>query len=75
MTMQAHFPPFETADWMTIHAAVAEYGVPVELIHGAMLGGELTVRSVAGKTIVNRAEIKAMRLRLMANRGCDGCDE
>lgn len=67
--------PFDPADWMTVNAAVADSGIPVDLIHAGMLSGELSVRAAAGMTLVNRAEIQAMRLRLMANRRCDGCDD
>ena len=72
MTNQDMFRP---ADWITPAAAVSEYGLPLELIHGAMMRGDMTVRGIAGETLVRRPEVRALRLRLMANRGCNGCDE
>ena len=72
--MQAHFPPFDSADWITPSVGVIEYGLPLNLINGAILSGELTVRTVAGEAIVRRAELKAMRLRLMSGR-CEECQD
>lgn len=73
--MKAHFPPFQPQDseWITPAAGVTKYGLPLELIHGAMLRGDLTVRSAAGETVLLRHEVKALRLRLMAGR-C-ACEE
>ncbi|MCH8504728.1 MAG: hypothetical protein LAT50_10445 [Ectothiorhodospiraceae bacterium] len=74
--MAAPFPPFNTVcDWLTPDAVPGTYGVPLELVQTAMLSGQLTVRSVAGQTLVRHDEIKAMRLRLMAERGCHACED
>lgn len=74
----AHIPPFDTVDsreWITASAAVAQYGLPLDVIHDAARRGELHVRSIAGEVILSRAELKALRLKLMAERGCDQCED
>ncbi|WP_421621662.1 hypothetical protein [Alkalilimnicola ehrlichii] len=46
--------------WITPHAAVSEYGV----------------RVACGARVIDRAEVEALRLKMMSERreACDGCD-
>ena len=59
--------PFDPSEWTTPAAALRTYGVPVEITHAAMLSGDLSVRCVAGETLVRHAEVRALRLRLMGD--------
>ncbi|SEO92523.1 hypothetical protein [Aquisalimonas asiatica] len=65
--------PFNASEWVTISAVPRLYGLPLDVIQPAILAGRLTVRSVAGETLLRTAELRAMRLQLMG--GCRECDQ
>ena len=66
--------PFDPGEWTTLEAVPRVHGLPMDFIHAAIMTGTLSVRSIAGELLLRRAELQAMRLRLMADRGCDACE-
>ena len=69
----AHVPPYHSRDWLTLPAAVTQYGLPVALLEQAITEGDLACRVAAGERVIRRAEVQALRLRLMAGR-CALCE-
>ncbi|WP_421621328.1 hypothetical protein [Alkalilimnicola ehrlichii] len=61
--------------WITPHAAVSEYGIPLERIEAAILAGEIAVRVACGARVIDRAEAEALRLKMMleCRETCDDC--
>lgn len=65
--------PFDASEWVTVSAVPRLHGLPLDVLQPAILAGRLSVRSVAGETLVRHDEVKALRLRLMG--GCRECED
>ena len=72
--IRAHVPPFPSAGWITIPAAVRTFGLPVPAIEQGIACGQVSARVACGETVVKRTDVQALRLRMMAKRECKGCD-
>lgn len=59
--------------WSTIAAASRLTGIPVPMIHQAMLAGDVRARQCTGETVVVLSDVRDMRARMMADRGCSQC--
>ncbi|PAU81049.1 hypothetical protein CK501_05660 [Halovibrio salipaludis] len=59
--------------WTTIPAASELTGIPIPMIHQAMLAGDVRARRCTGETVVVLSDVRDMRARMMAERGCSEC--
>jgi hypothetical protein len=65
---------FDQADWLTLSAAVKEYGVPAEFIEQGILYGRLESRRACGARVVRKSEVSALALFLRSGK-CEVCGD
>ena len=61
--------------YTTIPLASEMTGVSIPMIHQAMLAGDVSARQCTGETVVVLSDVRDVRARMMAERGCNGCEE
>ncbi len=66
---------FVQADWLTIPAAISQYGIPAELIEQGILLGRLEARRACGARVVRKSELAALALLLRTGQSEGGDDE